>query len=212
MDSDYDAAKVKNNQPAHTLYTMKTIKDLEEYTQAYNEKSGEFEETPTPRTDYLTAPILAADGDSIEIAVRSSEALKAQLKVIEGSTPAVDKPTIDTMKMPTITPEVLMTSDTAEPQSITEEFDTAVWGKEQTEPAQSLGESDLVEVEGEWVIVTSLVKDPFGSGDLILDYRTPPRRIWLLHPEPRPATKYPPRPQRSRHRSVRQDPRGDLNP
>lgn len=173
MDSDYDAAKVKNNQPAHTLYTMKTIKDLEEYTQVYNEKSGEFEETPTPWTDYLTAPILAADGEPIEIAVRRSEALKAQLKVIEDSTPAVGEPTIDTMKMPTITPEVLMASDTAAPQSVTEEFDTAVWGKEQTESAQSLGESDLVEVEGEWVVVNSLVEDPFGSGDLILDYRTP---------------------------------------
>ena len=33
-------------------------------------------------------------------------------------------------------------------------------------------ESDLVEVEGEWVVVNSLVEDPFGSGDLILDYRT----------------------------------------
>lgn len=173
LDSDYDESKVKNNMPTHTLYTMKTIKELEEYTQVYNEKNDEFEETPTPWTDYLTAPILAADGEPIEIAVRRSEALKAQLKVIEDSTPATGEPTIDTMKMPTITPEVLMSSDTATPQSVTEEFDTAVWGKEQTESAQSLGESDLVEVEGEWVIVNSLVKDPFGSGDLILDYRTP---------------------------------------
>lgn len=173
LDSDYDESKVKNNMPTHTLYTMKTIKELEEYTQVYNEKNDEFEETPTPWTDYLTAPILAADGEPIEIAVRRSEALKAQLKVIEDSTPAVGEPTIDTMKMPTITPEVLMSSDTATSQSVTEEFDTAVWGKEQTESAQSLGESDLVEVEGEWVIVNSLVKDPFGSGDLILDYRTP---------------------------------------
>lgn len=173
LDSDYDESKVKNNMPTHTLYTMKTIKELEEYTQVYNEKNDEFEETPTPWTDYLTAPILAADGEPIEIAVRRSEALKAQLKVIEDSTPATGEPTIDTMKMPTITPEVLMSSDTAAPQSVTEEFDTAVWGKEQTESAQSLGESDLVEVEGEWVIVNSLVKDPFGSGDLILDYRTP---------------------------------------
>ena len=173
LDSDYDESKVKNNMPTHTLYTMKTIKELEEYSQVYNEKNDEFEETPTPWTDYLTAPILAADGEPIEIAVRRSEALKAQLKVIESSTPATGEPTIDTMKMPTITPEVLMSSDTATPQSVTEEFDTAVWGKEQTESAQSLGESDLVEVEGEWVIVNSLVKDPFGSGDLILDYRTP---------------------------------------
>lgn len=173
LDSDYDESKVKNNMPTHTLYTMKTIKELEEYTQVYNEKNDEFEETPTPWTDYLTAPILAADGEPIEIAVRRSEALKAQLKVIEDSTPATGEPTIDTMKMPTITPEVLMSSDTATSQSVTEEFDTAVWGKEQTESAQSLGESDLVEVEGEWVIVNSLVKDPFGSGDLILDYRTP---------------------------------------
>lgn len=173
LDSDYDESKVKNNMPTHTLYTMKTIKELEEYTQVYNEKNDEFEETPTPWTDYLTAPILAADGEPIEIAVRRSEALKAQLKVIEDSTPATGEPTIDTMKMPTITPEVLMSSDTATPQSEPEEFDTAVWGKEQTESAQSLGESDLVEVEGEWVIVNSLVKDPFGSGDLILDYRTP---------------------------------------
>lgn len=173
LDSDYDEAKVRNNMPTHTLYTMKTIKELEEYSQVYNEKTNEFEETPTPWTDYLTAPILAGDGEPIEIAVRRSEALKAQLKVIEDSTPATGEPTIDTMKMPTITPEVLMASDTATPQSVTEEFDTAVWGKEQTESAQSLGESDLVEVEGEWVIVNSLVKDPFGSGDLILDYRTP---------------------------------------
>lgn len=173
MDSDYDAAKVKNNLPAHTLYTMKTIKELEDNTQVDNEKTDDFEEIPTPWTDYLTAPILAADGEPIEIAVRRSEALKAHLKVIEDSTPAVGKPTIDTMKMPTNTPEVLMTSDTAAPQSVTEEFDTAVWGKEQTESTQSLGKSDLVEVEGEWVIVNSLVKDPFGSGDLILDYRTP---------------------------------------
>ena len=170
-DSDYDAQKVKNNLPVHTLYTMKTIKELEEKTQVYNEKTKEFEETMTPWTDYLTAPILAADGEPIEIAVRRSEALKAQLKVIENSTPATEEPTVDTVKMPAITPEVIMASE-APALSASEEFDNAVWGEEQTGSAQNLGESDLVEVEGEWVVVNSLVEDPFGSGDLILDYRT----------------------------------------
>ena len=172
LDSDYDESKVKNNMPTHTLYTMKTIKELEEYTQVYNEKNGEFEETPTPWTDYLTAPILAADGEPIEIAVRRSEALKAQLKVIEDSTPAEGEPTADTLEMPAVTPEVIMASETPT-LSAPDEFDNAVWGQERTSSAQSLAESDLVEVEGEWVVVNSLVEDPFGSGDLILDYRTP---------------------------------------
>lgn len=114
--------------------------------------------------------------------------------------------------MLTVTPEVVMASEAPALMSEPDEFDNAVWGEEQTGSAQTLGESDLVEVEGEWGIVNSLVKDPFGSGDLILDYRTPPRRVRFLHPEPRPATEHPPRPQRSRHRSVRQDPRGDLKP
>lgn len=171
LDSDYDEAKVRNNMPTHTLYTMKTIKELEEYSQVYNEKNGEFEETPTPWTDYLTAPILAADGEPIEIAVRRSEALKAQLKVIESSTPAEGEPTADTLEMPAVTPEVIMASETPT-LSAPDEFDNAVWGQERTSSAQSLAESDLVEVEGEWVVVNSLVEDPFGSGDLILDYRT----------------------------------------
>lgn len=170
-DSDYDAQKVKNNLPVHTLYTMKTIKELEEKTQVHNQKTDEFEEAPTPWTDYLTAPILAADGEPIEISVRRSEALKAQLKVIEASAPAEGEPTVDTVKMPTVTPEVVMASEAPE-ASAPEEFDNAVWGEEQTGSAQNLSESDLVEVEGEWVVVNSLVEDPFGSGDLILDYRT----------------------------------------
>lgn len=170
-DSDYDAVKVKNNLPAHTLYTMKTIKELEEKTQVHNQKTDEFEEAPTPWTDYLTAPILAADGEPIEISVRRSEALKAQLKVIEASAPAEGEPTVDTVKMPAVTPEVVMASEAPE-ASAPEEFDNAVWGEEQTGSAQNLSESDLVEVEGEWVVVNSLVEDPFGSGDLILDYRT----------------------------------------
>lgn len=170
-DSDYDAVKVKNNLPVHTLYTMKTIKELEEKTQVHNQKTDEFEEAPTPWTDYLTAPILAADGEPIEISVRRSEALKAQLKVIEASATATGEPTVDTVKMPIVTPEVVMASEAPE-ASAPEEFDNAVWGEEQTGPAQNLSESDLVEVEGEWVVVNSLVEDPFGSGDLILDYRT----------------------------------------
>lgn len=170
-DSDYDAQKVKNNLPTHILYTRKTIKELDENTQVHNAKTNEFEEAPTPWTDYLTAPILAADGEPIEIAVRRSEALKAQLKVIENSTPATEEPTVDTVKMPAITPEVIMASEAQEAR-VPEEFDNAVWGEEQTGSAQNLGESDLVEVEGEWVVVNSLVEDPFGSGDLILDYRT----------------------------------------
>lgn len=170
-DSDYDAQKVKNNLPVHTLYTMKTIKELEEKTQVHNQKTDEFEEAPTPWTDYLTAPILAADGEPIEISVRRSEALKAQLKVIEASAPAEGEPTVDTVKMPAVTPEVVMASEAPE-ASAPEEFDNAVWGEEQTGSAQNLSESDLVEVEGEWVVVNSLVEDPFGSGDLILDYRT----------------------------------------
>lgn len=170
-DSDYDAVKVKNNLPVHTLYTMKTIKELEEKTQVHNQKTDEFEEAPTPWTDYLTAPILAADGEPIEISVRRSEALKAQLKVIEASAPAEGEPTVDTVKMPAVTPEVVMASEAPE-ASAPEEFDNAVWGEEQTGSAQNLSESDLVEVEGEWVVVNSLVEDPFGSGDLILDYRT----------------------------------------
>ena len=170
-DSDYDAVKVKNNLPVHTLYTMKTIKELEEKTQVHNQKTDEFEEAPTPWTDYLTAPILAADGEPIEISVRRSEALKAQLKVIEASATATGEPTVDTVKMPTVTPEVVMASEAPE-ASAPEEFDNAVWGEEQTGSAQNLSESDLVEVEGEWVVVNSLVEDPFGSGDLILDYRT----------------------------------------
>lgn len=170
-DSDYDAQKVKNNLPTHILYTRKTIKELDENTQVHNAKTNEFEEAPTPWTDYLTAPILAADGEPIEIAVCRSEALKAQLKVIENSTPATEEPTVDTVKMPAITPEVIMASEAPE-ASVPEEFDNAVWGEEQTGSAQNLGESDLVEVEGEWVVVNSLVEDPFGSGDLILDYRT----------------------------------------
>ena len=170
-DSDYDAQKVKNNLPTHILYTRKTIKELDENTQVHNAKTNEFEEAPTPWTDYLTAPILAADGEPIEIAVRRSEALKAQLKVIENSTPATEEPTVDTVKMPAITPEVIMASEAQEAR-VLEEFDNAVWGEEQTGSAQNLGESDLVEVEGEWVVVNSLVEDPFGSGDLILDYRT----------------------------------------
>lgn len=172
MDSDYDEAKVKNNLPVHTLYTMKTIKELEDYTQVYNEKNDDFEETPTPWTDYLTAPILAADGEPIEIAVRRTEALKAQLKVIEDKATATGEPTVDTVKMPAITPEVVMASEAPALMSEPDEFDNAVWGEEQTGSAQTLGESDLVEVEGEWVVVNSLVEDPFGSGDLILDYRT----------------------------------------
>ena len=171
LDSDYDEAKVRNNMPTHTLYTMKTIKELEEYSQVYNEKTGEYEETPTPWTDYLTAPILAGDGEPIEIAVRRSEALKAQLKVIESSAPAEGEPTVDTLEMPAVTPEVVMASETPT-LSTPEECDNAVWGQERTCSAQSLAESDLVEVEGEWVVVNSLVEDPFGSGDLILDYRT----------------------------------------
>lgn len=170
-DSDYDAQKVKNNLPTHILYTRKTIKELDENTQVHNAKTNEFEEAPTPWTDYLTAPILAADGEPIEIAVCRSEALKAQLKVIENSTPATEEPTVDTVKMPAITPEVIMASEAQEAR-VPEEFDNAVWGEEQTGSAQNLGESDLVEVEGEWVVVNSLVEDPFGSGDLILDYRT----------------------------------------
>lgn len=170
-DSDYDAQKVKNNLPTHILYTRKTIKELDENTQVHNAKTNEFEEAPTPWTDYLTAPILAADGEPIEIAVCRSEALKAQLKVIENSTPATEEPTVDTVKMPAITPEVIMASEAQEARA-PEEFDNAVWGEEQTGSAQNLGESDLVEVEGEWVVVNSLVEDPFGSGDLILDYRT----------------------------------------
>lgn len=170
-DSDYDAQKVKNNLPVHTLYTMKTIKELEEKTQVHNQKTDEFEEAPTPWTDYLTAPILAADGEPIEISVRRSEALKAQLKVIEASAPAEGEPTVDTVKMPAVTPEVVMASEAPE-ASAPDEFDNAVWGEEQTGSAQNLSESDLVEVEGEWVVVNSLVEDPFGSGDLILDYRT----------------------------------------
>lgn len=171
LDSDYDEVKVRNNMPTHTLYTMKTIKELEEYSQVYNEKTNEFEETPTPWTDYLTAPILAADGEPIEIAVRRSEALKAQLKVIESSTPAEGELTVDTLEMPAVTPEVVMASETPT-LGTSDEFDNAVWGQERTSSAQSLAESDLVEVEGEWVVVNSLVEDPFGSGDLILDYRT----------------------------------------
>lgn len=170
-DSDYDAQKVKNNLPVHTLYTMKTIKELEEKTQVHNQKTDEFEEAPTPWTDYLTAPILAADGEPIEISVRRSEALKAQLKVIEDKATATGEPTVDTVKMPAVTPEVVMASEAPE-ASAPEEFDNAVWGEEQTGSAQNLSESDLVEVEGEWVVVNSLVEDPFGSGDLILDYRT----------------------------------------
>lgn len=75
--------------------------------------------------------------------------------------------------MLTVTPEVVMASEAPALMSEPDEFDNAVWGEEQTGSAQTLGESDLVEVEGEWGIVNSLVKDPFGSGDLILDYRTP---------------------------------------
>lgn len=42
---------MKNNLPVHTLYTMKTIKELEDYTQVYNEKTDDFEETrPRGRT------------------------------------------------------------------------------------------------------------------------------------------------------------------
>lgn len=160
MDFDYDAAKVKNNLPTHTLYTMKTNKELEGNTQVYNEKTDDFEETPTPWTDYLTAPILAADGEPIEIAVRRTEALKAQLKVIEDKATATGEPTVDTVKIPTVTPEVVMASEAPALMSEPDEFDNAVWGEGQTGSAQTLGESGLVEVEGEWVVVNSWWKTP----------------------------------------------------
>lgn len=74
--------------------------------------------------------------------------------------------------MPVITPEVVMEPEVSHQNPGGNAFDETIWEEEHHGPAETLQESDLVKIEGEWVVVTSLLKSPFGSGESILGYRT----------------------------------------
>lgn len=75
--------------------------------------------------------------------------------------------------MPVVTPEVVMEPDVSHQNPGGDAFDETIWEEEHHGVAETLQESDLVKIEGEWVVVTSLLKNPFGSGgESILGYRT----------------------------------------
>ena len=169
---DYDADKLKQVIPQHRLYTMKFVKELEEKTQVYNEKTGEFEEALTPWDDYLEAPILAEDDEPIDIEFIRTEALEIELKHLEAQAQEKNDAEPNTLTMPVVTPEVVMEPDVSHQEPDGNAFDETIWEEEHHGPAETLQESDLVEIDGEWVVVTSLLKSPFGSGESILGYRT----------------------------------------
>ena len=75
--------------------------------------------------------------------------------------------------MPVVTPEVVMEPEVSHQEPGGNAFDETIWEEEHHGVAETLQESDLVKIEGEWVVVTSLLKNPFGSGgESILGYRT----------------------------------------
>lgn len=169
---DYDLDKLKQVMPQHRLYTMKHVKELEEKTQVYNEKTKEYEEIFTPWGDFLEAPILAEDDEPIDIEFIRTEALEIELKHLEAQAQEKNEPESDTLTMPVVTPEVVMEPDVSHQELSGNAFDETIWEEEHHGPAETLQESDLVEIDGEWVVVTSLLKSPFGSGESILGYRT----------------------------------------
>lgn len=169
---DYDADKLKQVIPQHQLYTMKYVKELEEKTQIHNEKTDEFEEALTPWDDYLEAPILAEDDEPIDVEFIRTEALEIELKHLEAQAQEKNEAEPDTLTMPVVTPEVVMEPDVSHQEPDGNAFDETIWEEEHHGVAETLQESDLVKIEGEWVVVTSLLKNPFGSGESILGYRT----------------------------------------
>lgn len=170
---DYDADKLKQVMPKHQLYTMKYVKELEEKTQVHNEKTDEFEEALTPWDDYLEAPILAEDDEPIDVEFIRTEALEIELKHLEAQAQEKNEPESDTLTMPVVTPEVVMEPEVSHQEPGGNAFDETIWEEEHHGVAETLQESDLVEIDGEWVVVTSLLKNPFGSGgESILGYRT----------------------------------------
>lgn len=170
---DYDIDKLKQVMPKHQLYTMKYVKELEEKTQIHNEKTDEFEEALTPWDDYLEAPILAEDDEPIDVEFIRTEALEIELKHLEAQAQEKNEPEPDTLTMPAVTPEVVMEPEVSHQEPDGNAFDEIIWEEEHHGVAETLQESDLVEIDGEWVVVTSLLKNPFGSGgESILGYRT----------------------------------------
>lgn len=169
---DYDLDKLKQVMPQHRLYTMKHVKELEKKTQVYNKKTDDFEEVETSWDDYLEAPILAEDDEPIDIEFIRTEALEAELKHLETQAQEKNEAEPDTLTMPVVTPEVVMEPDVSHQNPGGNAFNETIWEEEHHGPAETLQESDLVEIDGEWVVVTSLLKSPFGSGESILGYRT----------------------------------------
>lgn len=170
---DYDADKLKQVIPQHQLYTMKYVKELEEKTQIHNEKTDEFEEALTPWDDYLEAPILAEDDEPIDVEFIRTEALEIELKHLEAQAQEKNEPEPVTLTMPVVTPEVVMEPEVSHQEPGGNAFDETIWEEEHHGVAETLQESDLVKIDGEWVVVTSLLKNPFGSGgESILGYRT----------------------------------------